>query len=210
MKVKTSDAAGNQGTATKVVTVSAPTTGGGSTPPPSGGGGGGSTPPAGGGCTAPGGAATDGGDLEDEPADADEADFEVSAPRKLKLAKGKLPITTTTDTAGKVSVALVRNGRVIARGSKSIAEGTATYKLKLPRKAKAGRHTLKVTFKPTGGEAITETVKVQLTGKAKKAKASAAGARRAASLSGGPVALPDGRFHGTRKRSFAPRGRVAA
>ena len=187
MKVKTSDAAGNQGTATKVVTVSAPTTGGGgggggSTPPPSGGGGGGgSTPPAGGGSTG-GGGATDGGDLEDEPADADEADFEVSAPRKLKLAKGKLPITTTTDTPGKVSVALVRNGRVVARGSKSIAEGTATYKLKLPRKAKAGRHTLKVTFKPTGGEAITETVKVQLTGKAKKAKASAAGARRAARL----------------------------
>ena len=58
VKVKTSDAAGNQGTATKVVTVSAPTTGGGgggggSTPPPSGGGGGGgSTPPAGGGSTA--------------------------------------------------------------------------------------------------------------------------------------------------------------
>ena len=109
-----------------------------------------------------------------------------------------------------MSVALLRNGRVIARGSKSIAEGTATYKLKLPRKAKAGRHTLKVTFKPTGGEAITESVKVQLTGKAKKANASAAGARRAARLSGGPVALPDGRFHGTRKRSFAARACVAS
>ena len=214
VKVKTSDAAGNQGTATKVVTVSAPTTGGGggggSTPPPSGGGGGRRRRPAAARPAGGSGGATDGGDLEDEPADADEADFEVSAPRKLKLAKGKLPITTTTDTPGKVSVALVRNGRVVARGSKSIAEGTATYKLKLPRKAKAGRHTLKVTFKPTGGEAITETVKVQLTGKAKKAKASAAAARRAARLSGGPVALPDGTFHGTRKRSFAPRGRIAA
>ena len=126
-----------------------------------------------------GGGATDGGDLEDEPADDGEADFEVSAPRKVKLAKGKLPITVTTDTPGKVSVALVRNGRVVARGSKAIAEGTRSYKLKLPRKAKAGRHTLKVTFKPTGGEAITETVKVKLTGKARKASASAAGARRA-------------------------------
>jgi hypothetical protein len=66
------------------------------------------------------------------------------------------------------------------------------------------------TRPPTGTRPITETVKVQLTGKAKKAKASAAAARRAARLSGSPVALPDGTYHGTRKRSFAPRGRVAA
>ena len=155
-----------------------------------------------------GGGATDGGDLEDEPADDGEADFDVSAPRKVKLAKGKLPITVTTDTPGKVSVALVRNGRVVARGSKAIAEGTRSYKLNLPRKAKAGRHTLKVTFKPTGGEAITETVKVKLTGKARKARASTAGLARTR-LDGGPVALPDGKFHGTRKRSFTPRARLA-
>ena len=109
-----------------------------------------------------------------------------------------------------MSVALVRTGRVIARGSKAIAEGTRTYKLTLPRKAKAGRHTLKVTFKPTGGEAITETFKVQLTGKAKKA-AGLRGRRRPARVSAArPVALPDGKFHGTRKRSFAPRAVAAA
>ena len=46
VKVKTSDAAGNQGVATKVVTVSAPATGGGTTtPPPTGGGSGGGTTP---------------------------------------------------------------------------------------------------------------------------------------------------------------------
>jgi plastocyanin len=198
VKVKTSDAAGNQGSATKVVTVSAPSSGVGSTPPPSGGG-------------STGGGASDGGDLDEEPTGEDEADFEVSAPRKLKLSKGKLPIALTADSAGKVSVALVRNGRILVRGSKSIAEGAASYKLKLPRKAKAGRHTLKVTFKPTGGEASTETLKIKLTGKRKAgaASASAAGARRTR-LSGGPVALPDGKFHGTRKRSFAPRARVAA
>ncbi len=118
VKAKTSDAAGNQGTATKVITVAPAASSGGGGQTPAGGGGGTTTPPAGGGTA-------DGGDLDDEPAGADEADFEVSAPRKLKLAKGKLPITLTSDTAGKVSVALVRNGRIVARGSKAIAEGTA-------------------------------------------------------------------------------------
>jgi PKD repeat protein len=189
VKVKAADAAGNQGVATKVVTVSA-----GTTPPPVGGG---TTPPP----------ATDGGDLDDQPT-GEEADFDVSAPRKLKLAKGKLPITVSSDTAGKVGVALVRNGRVIARGSKSIAEGTASYKLKLPRKAKAGSHKLKVTFKPTGGAAITETLKVKLTGKA-AAKASATGrATSRVSGAGAPSGLPDGKFRGTRKRTFAPRAKA--
>jgi PKD domain len=215
VKVKVADAAGNQGTATKVVTVS-----GGSTPPPAGGGGGstppsggGSTPPAGGGTTTPGGGATDGGDLDDE-ATGEDVDFEVSAPRKLKLAKGKLPITLSTDATGKVAVALVRNGRVLARGSKAIAAGTASYKLKLPRKAKAGRHTLKVTFKPTGGEAITESLKVKLTGKRKAGAATASTARaakRRVSAAGAPSGLPNGAFHGaSRKRTFAPRAKVAA
>jgi hypothetical protein len=209
VKAKTSDAAGNEGTATEVISVTAASSGGGGQTP----GGGGQTPGGGGTTTPPaGGGTVDGGDLDDEPAGADEADFEVSAPRKLKLAKGKLPITLTTDTAGKVGVALVRNGRIVARGSKAIAEGSRSYKLKLPRKAKAGRYALKVTFKPTGGEAINESLKVKLTGKrAGGAKASAAGAAKSrVSGAGAPAGLPDGRFHGTRKRTFAPRAKVAA
>ena len=211
--VQTSDAAGNQGTATKVVTVSAPSSGGGaSTPPPSTGGGGGSTPPpsTGGGSTPP--PSTDGGDLDDE-ATGEEPEFEVSAPRKLKLAKGKLPITLTTDTPGKVGVALVRNGRVVARASKSITEGTRAYKLTLPRRAKAGRYSLKVTFKPTGGEVINERLTVKLTGRraAGAARASAAGAAKTrVSGAGAPAGLPDGKFHGTRKRTFAPHVKAAA
>ncbi len=196
VRVKTTDAAGNAGVAQKTVTVAAPSggSGGGSTPPPSGGG-------------------TDGGDLDEQPATGDDAEFEASAPRKVRLAKGKVPVTVTTDTPGKVSAALVRNGRVIARGSKTIAEGTASYKLKLPRKAKAGRYALKVTFKPAGGEAITEKLTVKLTGKRKAAAstASAAGANGArVSGAGAPAGLPDGRFRGARKRSFTPRARVAA
>jgi PKD domain len=214
VRVTTTDAAGNAGQARKVINVAKPGdtsggqddggTGGGTT---GGNGGGGST---GGGST--GGGSTDGGDLDDE-ATGEDAEFEVTAPRKLKLAKGKLPVTLTTDTAGKVSVALVRNGRVIARGSKAIAEGTASYKLKLPRKAKAGRHSLKVTFKPAGGEAITEKLTVKLTGKRKAGASTAtvAGANRArVSGAGAPAGLPDGKFRGERKRSFVPRARAAA
>ena len=46
-----------------------------------------------------------------------------------------------------------------------------------------------------------------LAGKAKAARASASAVR--VSAAGAPVALPDAKFHGVRKRSFVPRGRVA-
>jgi plastocyanin len=191
VRVNTTDAAGNQGSATKTVTVSARTTTGGST-------GGGS---AGGGSTAGGGSPPGGGST---------SAVQVSAPRKLKARAKSLPVTLTTDTAGKASFALVRSGRVVARGSKAIGAGTASYKLKLPRKAKAGKYVLKVTFTPTGGKASTKTIKVQLAGKAKAAKAStSAGHRARVSAAGAPSGLPNGVFHGPRKRGFVPRARAA-
>ena len=226
VRVKASDAAGNAGWARKVVTVTAPPSGGdgdddgssdglGDGPSGGGTGGGGSTGggSTGGGSTggSTGGGSTDPGDgAGSDDAPGESAGFEVSAPRKLKLAKAKaLPIALTAEAGGKVSVALVRSGRVLARGSKAIAAGTSTYRLKLPRKAKAGRYVLKVTFTPQGGTASTSTRKVTLAGKAKKAgRASASGARAPrVSAAGAPVALPDGKFHGVRKRSFVPRAR---
>jgi plastocyanin len=185
VRVKTSDAAGNQGTATKTITVSQrTTTGGGST--------GGSTR---GGSTGGGASAA----------------VQVSAPRKLKARAKSLPVTLTTDTAGKASFALVRSGRVVARGSKAIGAGTASYKLKLPRKPKAGKYVLKVTFTPAGGTARTKTIRVKLAGRATaaKASASAAGHRARVSAAGAPSGLPNGVFHGTRKRSFTPRAKAA-
>ena len=146
-------------------------------------------------------------------APSEPAGFEFSAPRKVKLARAKaLPIALTADAAGKVSVALVRSGRVLARGSRAIAAGTSTYRFRLPRKAKAGRYVLKVTFTPAGGTASTSSLKVSLAGKAKAkaGKASASGPKTPrVSAAGAPVALPDGKFHGVRKRSFVPRARVA-
>jgi hypothetical protein len=104
----------------------------------------------------------------------------------------------------------VRSGRAIARGSKAIAAGTTSYRLKLPRRAKAGRYVLKVTFTPAGGKARTSTIRVTLAGKAKAGKASASGVHAPRiSGAGAPVALPDGRFHGVRKRSFVPRALLA-
>ena len=201
MRVKTADAAGNQGTATKTVTVSG--AGGGSTGGGSGRrlrwrldrrrrrltGGGGST---GGGSSAA---------------------VQVSAPRKLKARAKSLPVTLTTDTAGKASFALVRSGRVVARGSKAIGAGTASYKLKLPRKAKAGKYVLKVTFTPTGGKASTKTIKVKLAGKAKAAKASASAAGRRARVSapaprpGCPTACSTARASAASCRGCAGPGR---
>jgi hypothetical protein len=116
----------------------------------------------------------------------------------------------TTDGPGRASFALVRSGRVAARGGKVIGRaGTTSYRLKLPRKAKPGSYVLKVTFTPAGGKAATKSLKVALKGKAgaaRKASAAAAGVRAPrVSAAGAPVALPDGRFHGQRKRTFVAR-----
>ena len=172
VRVKTTDAAGNQGTATKVVTVSA-------------------APAAAPRVAARAAAARRGWRLDrwrlhrrrlDRGGSS--AAVQVSAPRaSSRRAPRSLPVTLTTDTAGKASFALVRSGRVVARGSKAIGAGTASYKLKLPRKAKAGKYVLKVTFTPTGGKASTKTIKVKLAGKAKAARASASAAGRRARVS---------------------------
>jgi plastocyanin len=209
VKVKTADGAGNQGTATKVITVSGG--GGGETGGTggSGGSGGGGSSPGGGSSSGSGGGASSGA-TGGSSAGGSSATVQVSAPRKLKARAKVLPVTLTTDAPGKASFALVRSGRVIARGAKTVGAGTASYKLKLPRKAKAGKYVLKVTFTPTGGKASTKTIKVKLGGgrvKAAKASASAAGRRARVSGAGAPFGLPNGVFHGTRKRSFVPRVR---
>ena len=202
VRAKTVDGAGNQGSATKVVTVSAPSTGGDGGAPggaPTGGSSGGSTS---------GGTSTSGDDPSGDAQD-DAGEFEVDAPRKLKAKAKALRLALTTGTAGKASFALVRSGRVIARGSKAVAEGTSAYKLKLPPQSQ-GRALLAEGHLPADRRSRDHAdPEVQLTGKARAARAAAAGAR-VPRLAGGPVALPDGRFHGRRTPTFAPRAKVAA
>ena len=49
---------------------------------------------------------------------------------------------------GRVQLALLRGSRVVARASvKLAADGTADYRLKLPKGTKAGRYTLKATYR---------------------------------------------------------------
>ena len=169
--------------------------GGGSTPPPSGGG---STPP------------TDGGDLDDEPADDGEADFEVSAPRKLKLAKGKLPITVTTDTPGQ--------GERRARPQRA----RRRPRLEVDR----GGHALLQAQAPAQGQGRSPHAQGHLQAHRRRGdhrdaqgQADRQARRRGDGLHGrrrpgprvapaAPSGLPDGKFHGTRKRSFTPRARA--
>ena len=105
--------------------------------------------------------------------------------------------------AGRVQLALVRGNRVIARASVKLdADGTADHRLKLPKGTKAGRYTLKATYKPAGRQAIIVSRPIALTGKASATASSHGGA----AVGVGPRALPDGRFHGDRPaRTFKVR-----
>jgi plastocyanin len=237
VSVKTKDAAGNEATAKKVVTVKpaeqptpTPTTTPSPQPSPSpspspspqptttpsptstpGTSGGGSDTGTGG--TSNGGTSNGGTGTVTPPVatvtpaptavPAVVATIKVSAPGKLKLAKKQrtVPVSLAADAPGTVAVALVRGGKIIAQGGLALpSAGTWSYKLKLPKKAKAGAHDLTVTYVPDGGKATTTGVKVKLLGKAvKAAKASTSTAVSSAALA---PTLPDGAFHG-------PKGRVA-
>ena len=68
----------------------------------------------------------------------------------------------TASDAGRVQLALTRGTRVVARASvKLAADGTADYRLKLPKGTKAGRYTLKATYRT-----ISASRSLTLTGKA--------------------------------------------
>jgi PKD repeat protein len=181
------DAAGNTGTAKKVVTVAAASGGGSGTTTPGGGAGGtgGGTPGggAGGGAPGGGGTTTPGGDVEGDEAPS----LELSAPRSVRARARSIPVELTASDGGRVQLALVSGKRVLAKATVRLdADGTADYKLKLPKGIKAGRYTLKATF-----GALTATRTVTLTGKASARRASAS-AIGEPTLGHGPVALPDG------------------
>lgn len=203
--VATADAVGNAGTASKTVVVSAkPTTPGGG-----GGGAGGGGGPSTGGGTATGG----GGTITPPPSTADIAKqvgasgggagatqttsaggLDVLTAKKVKItAKLKaLPMALTAETAGKAQFALVRGGRIAAQGGITITRpGTLGFKLKLPKKLKAGAYSLRVTFTASGAaKGAVKTIKITFTAKKKAKRSSAQAASRAPRLSGGVPASP--------------------
>jgi plastocyanin len=162
------DKAGNTATARKAITVTAPATGGGPSPAPP-------TPP-----TPPAG--------DDDEDEAEPPSIELEAPRSARARAKSIPVELTASDSGRVQLMLMRGSRVIARANVKLAtDGTADYRLRLPRNTKAGRYTLKATYRTASASR-----RLKLTGKV-SARSSA---RPGAAVGAGPRALPDGRFHG--------------
>jgi hypothetical protein len=190
VKLSVADNAGNAATASKVITVAAAggtgtgTDGGGTQTP----GGGTETPGGGGGTQRPGGS---GGGTP-----APSAKLTLGAPRKGSARAKAIRVTLRATSAGRVQLSLIRGGRVLARGGTTVAAGSKAYKLKLPKGTKAGRYTIKATYTPAGGAAKTTTRAITLTGKAGAARASASAVAPRSEVERGPVAMPDGTFHG--------------
>jgi len=182
--VSVTDAAGNSATAKRTIAVTADTAGGGGTTTPPAGGGGTTTPPAGGGGpTTP-------------PAEPEPATLDLDVPRKARARAKAIPVELTASDDGRVQLALARGAHVIARASVRLdADGTADYRLKLPNGAKAGTYTLKATYR-----GITVSRRLTLTGKP-SARHARASALPGVAVGPGPLALPDGRFHGPRPAS---------
>ena len=195
------DTAGNATTAKKAITVTAQS--GGSNPPGTG-----SNPP--GGTTEPGNGGTTGGGTTDPDGttgdDPEPPSLDLAAPRKARARAKSIPVELTASDAGRVQLSLARGARVIARAAVRLDEdGTADYRLKLPKGSKAGRYTLKATYQPPAGQAISASRKVTLTGKA-SARRARTSSRAGVVLDGAPRALPDGRFDGDRPaRTFKVR-----
>jgi plastocyanin len=73
-------------------------------------------------------------------------------PKRFRISKTrrKLVLGVATEQAGELSIELVRKGRVIARSKKLIAAGSGKHRLRLPRRVRAGRYSLKVSFEKAG------------------------------------------------------------
>ena len=213
VRLTVADNAGNAATATKVITVSAPSGGGTTTPGgDTGAPDGGTTTPGGGTTTPGGGTTTPGGDGEVDDGAADDGEDEaapprltLSAPRKLAAKAKAIRVALTANASGRVQLALVRGGRIVSRGGTVVVAGTSAYKLELPKRTKAGRYAIKATYTPRAGGAKTASRAITLTGKA-GAKRARLASRPGSTVDGGPVGMPDGTFDGRRPaRTFAVR-----
>ena len=127
------------------------------------------------------------------------AGLDVLAPRKVRVKRStrSLALALTAEAPGKVSLALVRGGRIVSQGGTTITSpGTVGFKLKLPRGMKAGRHQLKVSFTASGAaKAATKTIRITFSAAGRKARRATASIASAASQLSGTteVRLPDGK-----------------
>jgi hypothetical protein len=176
--VTTHDNAGNESSSTRAVTITAPPQQQDEQPQPTPDGGGqapgGAGPPAPG---APGSPATP----TPPAAPAVAAKLSVAAPKKIAAPKGKaksIPLALTATGVGRATFALVRGGRIHAQGAALVRRvGTSAFKLKLPKNARPGVYSIKVSWVPSGSTAAqTRALKI-VVGKPAVAKARSAAAR---------------------------------
>jgi plastocyanin len=160
------DGAGNQGSATKTITVQpAGTTGGGGTGGgTTGGSGGGTNDGSGGGTTGGGttggsGGGTTGGTGGGTTGTPTPARLQVTTAKTVRITNKlrALALALTANQAGTARIAFLKGAKLVAKGSKALQPGTTVYRLKLPRKLAPGTYALKVTF-----EGTTRTIKVKL------------------------------------------------
>jgi hypothetical protein len=197
--VSTADGAGNAGTSKVTVTV---TPQGGATGSP--GNGSTTTPPPGGATGSTGNGSTT--TIAPTPTQISQqvggggtqksivAGLDIIAPKRIKIAPKlkAVPLALTASGAGKMTVALLKGTRIVARGGVNFTRpGTAGFKLKLPRKLAPGLYKLKITFTPAGATvATTKTMGLRFTGGARiKSIASGVGSV----LRGSPSLTPPSR-----------------
>jgi plastocyanin len=91
--------------------------------------------------------------------------LKILAPKKFRLKKRSRPLVLalTPNQAGAFSVALLKGTKILSKGAGAFAKaGTYGFKLKLPRKMKAGVYKLKVTFIPRGSKTgSTKALKIR-------------------------------------------------
>ena len=192
-KVTTQDAAGNVGTATRNIVVQAAGSGS-------------------------GGGSSSGGSLGQPPTPSQIANqvggggtqkaavggLRIVAPKRLstqvcKRRRGKrrcsrlkvMPLVLSPNDAGKVDLAFVRGSRVVAKAAATFKfASTFGLKMKMPRKLKAGKYSLKVTYRPRSGAASKKTLKVKVVAPKKPARRAGTSSRRLR-LSGSAPYKPD-------------------
>ena len=112
----------------------------------------------------------------------------------MRLAKKlkALPLAVTAEQAGAATFALIRGGRIVSQaGLKITKPGSLGFKLKLPKGLKAGKYSLKITFRATGAaKASAKTIRITFVA-AKRAKKAARSAPAAVKVSGGAAATPE-------------------
>lgn len=131
--------------------------------------------------------------------------LEVMAPKRFKLRRKPRPmiLAFTSESAGKVSIALLRRTKIVSKGGVTLTKaGTFGFKLKLPRKLKNGTYSLKVSWTPAGAtRAVTKTLKIKFTGGVRSSRAKVT--TRVGGF-GTKATLPDGVHPPSRIGAIAP------